>query len=98
MCCCYLCVALTPYGEYWDFSNECSGCHHTCTAHCNGELFNLVGSLNECVRIKEAKTKAFMDGLGHRGSERPTEREMRLFMSIHDQCGQAMFGVFSLDQ
>lgn len=39
-----------------------------------------------------------MDGLGHRGSERPTEREIRLFMSIHDQCAHAMFGVFSLDQ
>lgn len=72
-----------------------SGCHLTCF---NRELSDLAGSLNECVRIKEAETKAFMDGLGHGGSERPTEREMRLFMSIHDQCGQAMFGVFSLDQ
>lgn len=79
-------------------NGSCSGCHLTCTACCNRELFDLAGSLNECVRIKEAKTKTFMDGLGHKGSERPTEREMRLFMSIHDQCGLAMFGVFSLDQ
>lgn len=68
---------------------------HAATERC----LTLLGlSMIECVRIKEAKTKTCMDGLGHRGSERPTEREMRLFMSIHDQCGQAMFGVFSLDQ
>lgn len=68
---------------------------HAATEDC----LTLLGlSMSESVRIKEAKTKTFMDGLGHRGSERPTEREMRLFMSIHDQCAHAMFGVFSLDQ
>lgn len=30
--------------------------------------------------------------------QRLTEKEMRLFMSIHDQCDQDMFEVFSLDQ
>lgn len=51
-----------------------------------------------CVRTKEVKRKTFIDGLVHRGSARLAEREMRLFMSIYDQCDQAMFGVFSLDQ
>lgn len=54
--------------------------------------------MSERVKIKGAKTKTFIDGLGHRGSDRLTEREMRLFMSIHDQWDQAMFGLFSLDQ
>lgn len=50
------------------------------------------------MRIKDVKRKTFIDGLVHRGSARLAEREMRLFMSIYDQCDQAMFGVFSLDQ
>lgn len=66
---------------------------HTAPKH----SLTLLGlSIGECSRIKETKT--FIDGLGHRGLETVTERERRLFMSIHDQCDQAMFGVFLLDQ
>lgn len=50
--------------------------------------------VHEYVRVKEAKIKTLTDEVGHRGSERQTEREMRLFMGVHDQCDQGTLGVF----
>lgn len=86
----------------------CCGKHYINTAHCNMALHDLDQysliltfhvvyvclHVHVCVCVKETKIETFMDGRGHRGSERQTEREMTLFMCAHDQCDQGRLGVF----
>ena len=51
-----------------------------------------------CLCEKETEIETFMDGQGHRGSERQRASETRLFMCVHDQCDQGRLGVFPGDQ